>query len=119
MSREFRALNRRERARQTQAPPTRRSIFDPVVLAAIVGLLSGTGIKIADELGESDRVRIESVAQAEKARCERAYGYLQDDTLHTKSQQDDEFYQMNRNAAMKCVRGERFPRSRGTAKSEE
>ncbi len=96
-------MYRRERAKAESKPHVRRSIYDPLVLAAIVGLVSGTGIKVADEIGQSDRGRVEAIAKAEEGDCDRAYRYVQEAANDPKLRADEEFYQLNRETAKRCA----------------
>jgi hypothetical protein len=73
-------------------PSLRRSLIDPVVIAAIVGVIGAVLGALATSFDRSD------------AKCDRAFAFLQDESVNPKLENDDAFYQMQRRIAENCSR---------------
>jgi hypothetical protein len=82
-------------ARQRQRPSLRRSLLDPIVVAAILGSVAGTITTLAGTGRDHDFER-------EQKRCERAFAFLQDEAVNPRLSVDDEFYQSQRVIADRC-----------------
>ena len=74
-----------------------RSLFDPLVLAAVVGLLGGIGTTLVGR-------GLDREAEREKAMCERAFAFLQDEAINPSLEQDDGFYRLQLGVAGRCSR---------------
>jgi len=83
-------------------PPLRRSLLDPVVLAAVLGLIGGAGTISLYAANERTRQTMGLAAERERARCDRAFAFLQDEALNPRLEQDDEFYRSQRRIAIRC-----------------
>ena len=75
----------------------RRSLSDPLVLAAFVGVIGA----IAGTLITSARP---SAIDRDYARCDRAFAFLQDEAVNPRMREDLGFYQMQREIAVRCSR---------------
>lgn len=80
----------------------RHSLFDPLVIAAIVGLLGGGVTLTITSEDAQDRHRAELAAQQQKATCDRAFAFLQDEAINPRLEKDDAFYQSQRRIAERC-----------------
>jgi hypothetical protein len=82
--------------------PPRSSIFDPVVIAALVGLLGGGVTLTLTSDDARERQQIELAEKREQAKCDRAFAFLQDHEVSPKLEKDDAFYQSQRKIADHC-----------------
>jgi hypothetical protein len=72
------------------------------VLAALIGLIGGAGTISLNAGSERARQAAGLAAEREKAKCDRAFGFLQDEALNPRLEQDDEFYRSQRRIAIRC-----------------
>ena len=82
----------------------RRSLYDPVVLAAFMGLVGGgvtlgTG-RVFDDAQRREQLRFEK----QEAVCKRAFDFLQDEAVNPKLSNDETFYQKQYAIAQRCSR---------------
>ena len=85
-----------------KAVNVRKSLFDPIVIAAILGLLGG-GVTVTVSSEDAQR-RHEAELSAEKREgiCNRAFAFLQDEDVSPKLEQDNAFYQLQLKIAERC-----------------
>jgi hypothetical protein len=96
--------------RQGSSPAkVRNSLFDPVVIAAILGILGG-GVTVTVS-GEDAQRRHEAELSTQKreGQCNRAFAFLQDEEANPKLELDDAFYQQQRRIADSCSAEGRKP----------
>jgi hypothetical protein len=77
-------------------PSLRRALLDPIVIAALLGLVGGA---VTGLIGTG---RNNAFERNEK-RCERAYAFLQDESVNTRLQGDEEFFRVQRAIALECT----------------
>jgi hypothetical protein len=75
----------------------RNSLLDPIVVAAFLGLI-GAGIGAAFTNNRTQNL------EATRAKCERAFAFLQDEAVNSRLESDNAFYQMQHGIAVHCSR---------------
>jgi hypothetical protein len=88
--------------KQAEKGSFRRSVWDPIVLAAALGLAGTIGVKIGDEIGQDGRARVEAQAEAENQDCDRAFDYVKLAATVKGLQQDAELLALNRDTVKRC-----------------
>ena len=78
---------------KSDLPGILRSLVDPLVLAAIVGLAGSIVVSLLTSNHTFDR---------DQSRCARAFAFLQDEAVNPMLERDDVFYRSQLAIAQRC-----------------